>query len=74
MPERVVGATALGVGENLVRLGRLLELLLRLRVVAVDVRVKLAREPPEGLLDLDVGGAALDAEDLVVVPLHGGTG
>ena len=71
MPECVVGPPALGIGQNLVRLRCLLELLLRLRVVAVDVGVKLTREAPEGLLDLDVGGAALDPEDLVVVPLHG---
>ena len=48
----VVGAPALGVGEDLVGLGGLLELLLRLGVVAVDVRVQLAGERAERLLDL----------------------
>jgi hypothetical protein len=66
----VVDAAALGVGEHLVRLGALLELLLGLRVVLVHVRVQLAREPPERLLDLSLLGAALDAEHLVVVALH----
>ena len=50
--EGVVGAAALGVGEHLVGLGGLLELLLGLGVVRVDVGVQLARELAEGLLDL----------------------
>ena len=66
----VVGRAALGVGEDLVRLGGLLELLLGLRVVAVHVRVQLAREPPEGLLDLGLVGVAGDAEHLVRVAPH----
>ena len=45
--EGVIGAAAVGVGEDLVGLGGLLELLLRLRVVLVDVRVQLARQPAE---------------------------
>ena len=48
----VVGAAPLGVGEHLVGLRRLLELLLRLGVVVVDVRVELAGEPAEGGLHL----------------------
>ena len=48
---QVVHLTLFGVGEDLVGLGDLLELLLRLRV-GVDVRVQLAGEPPVGLLDL----------------------
>ena len=72
VPECVVGATAVGVGQHLVGLRGLLELLLGLRVVPVDVRMELPGKPPEGLLDLGVSGAALDAEDLVVVPLHRG--
>ena len=53
----VVRRAALGVGEDLVGLGGLLELLLGLRVVAVDVGVQLARELAEGLLDLGLVGA-----------------
>src|SRR5437588_5476613 len=60
-----------GIGEHLVRLGGLLELLLRLRVVAVDVRVKLAGQPPEGLLDRGLVGVARDAEHVVVIPCCG---
>ena len=58
MPVAVVGGAPLGVGEDLVGLGGLLELLLGLRVVRVDVGVQLAREPAEGLLDLLLVGVA----------------
>src|SRR5205814_700516 len=54
----VVGRAAVGVGQDLVGLRRLLELLLRTRVVAVDVRVQHARQAAEGLLDLSVAGIA----------------
>ena len=66
----VVGAAPLGVGEDLVGLGRRLELLLGLGVVVVDVGVQLAGEAAEGRLDLGLGGVAADAEDLVVVARH----
>src|SRR5262249_48020055 len=62
--ETVVGAAALGVGEHLIGLGRLLELLLGRRVVCVDVRMKLASETAERLLDLAVGCVPLDAQHL----------
>jgi hypothetical protein len=68
--EAVVGLALLGVGEHLVGLGRRLELLLGLGVVGVDVGVQLAGETAEGALHLRLGGAALDAEDLVVVAWH----
>ena len=67
MAVAVEGRAALGVGEDLVGLGRLLELLLGVGVVAVDVGVQLARQAPEGLLDLGLVGLAADAEDLVGV-------
>ena len=66
----VVGAAPLGVGEDLVGLGRLLELLLGLGVVVVDVGVQLAGEAAEGLLDLGLAGVPADAEHLVVVARH----
>ena len=50
----VVAASPLGVGEHLVRLGDGAEALLRVRV-RVHVRMELARELAEGLLDLGVG-------------------
>ena len=47
----VVGRAAFGVRQHLVGLGSLLELLLGVRVVPVDVRVKLAGELAERALD-----------------------
>ena len=69
----VIGRAAVGVGQDLVGLGRLLELLLGLRVVAVDVGVQLAGELAKRLLDLGLSGVAGDAEHLVVVAGHLGS-
>jgi hypothetical protein len=66
MAEPVVGRSALGVGENLVRLGHLAEAPLGLRL-ARDIGMKLACEGAECTLDLRTRRAALDAEHLVVV-------
>src|SRR4051794_537303 len=60
---------ALGVGQNLVGLRRLLEFLLGLGIVPIHVRVKLARELAEGLLDRLLVRVAGDAEDGVWVAL-----
>ncbi len=68
--ERVVGPPAVSVGEDLVGLGGLLELLLGGGVGRVDVRVQLAGEAPERPLDLGLLGGAIDAEDLVRVAWH----
>ena len=64
--EAVVQLPGLGLREHLVRLDDLLEALVRVRRIG-DVRVQLAREPPECALDLGFGRRARDAEDLVVV-------
>ena len=48
----VVGRASLGVGQDLVGLGRLLELLLGVGVVRVDVGVQLSGQLAKGLLDL----------------------
>src|SRR3954451_23052229 len=64
--ERVVGRALFLVAQCLVSLGDLLELLLGVRLFG-NVRVVLARELPVRLLDLILAGAALDAEDLVVI-------
>ena len=62
----VVERAALRVGEDLVRLGDVAEAPLGVGF-ARHVGMKLARERAEGLLDLGVARAALDAEQLVVV-------
>jgi hypothetical protein len=63
----VVGGAAFGIREDLVGLRRLLELVLGLRIVAVDVGVELTGEPSERLLDRGVVGVAGDPQHLVVV-------
>jgi len=76
LAEAVVLRALLRIGEDLVRLGDLLELLLRLRLVLlVAVGMPLERELAERLLDLVRRGLARDAERLVVVlELHRGRG
>ena len=61
----VEGLAPLGVGQDLVGLGGLLELLLGVRVVRVDVGVQLTRELAERLLDDLVIGVARDAENVI---------
>jgi hypothetical protein len=68
--EHVVRGAALAIGENTVCLVQLLEARLG-AVVLVDVGMVLLRETPKGALDLGVIGLAPDAEDVVVVTLHG---
>src|SRR5262249_38045302 len=65
--ELVVDLALLGVAEDFVRLGRLLEALLGLRVVLVAVGMELEGELAIRLLDLVLRGGARDAEDFVVV-------
>ena len=69
-PVVVVGGARVGVAEDLVGLRRLLELRLGLRVLLVHVRVDLARELAEGLLDLAGVGVTPHAEHVVVVTLQ----
>ena len=66
--EPVVGRPAVGIGEHLVGLGRLAEALLRVGR-GRDIGMDLARELPEGALDVGVARVAPDPENLVVVPL-----
>src|SRR2546421_1330331 len=67
VPIAVIGGAPLGIGEDLVGLGRLLELLLGRGVVAVDVRVKLPGQTAECPLDRRLVCVARDAENVVVV-------
>ena len=64
--EAVVELPGLGLREHLVRLDDLLEALVRVRRLG-DVRVQLAREPPERRLMSASLAERVDAEDLVVV-------
>ena len=66
----VIDRAPLGVGQDLVGLGRLLELLLGRGVVGVDIGVQFAREHAKSLLDLLLGGIAGDAEHLIGIARH----
>ena len=69
MAEAIVHTALLGVGEHLVGLGGLFELLDRLgRLVAVGVILQ--RQAAVRLLDVVFGGAPLDAQDFVVIALR----
>jgi hypothetical protein len=63
----VVLSTLLGVGEDLIGLGSLLEALLGLLVALVLVGMVLYSLLAEGLLDLDFRGVAVNAQYLVVI-------
>src|SRR5699024_9322414 len=65
--DRVVLLTLLGVGEDGVGLAHVLELLLRLGIPGVAVRVVLLGELAVGLLDLGLVSVLADAEDGVEV-------
>ncbi len=65
----VVSRALLPVGQSLVSFLRFLELLLRLRIVRIAVGVVLHRQFAISLLDLFLGGVAVDAEDFVIVAL-----
>ncbi len=69
MAHLIVDAAALFVAEDLVGLGGLLELVLRLFVAGVLVGVVLECELAVRLLDLVLARPALDAQNLVVVSL-----
>ena len=70
--EAVVGRALLLVGEHVVGLGNLLELLLGDLVIRIAVRMVLHRELAIGLLEVVLAGIAGGAEKVVVVgPGHG---
>src|SRR5215471_2044894 len=70
--ELVVFFALLGIAKDLVRLVDLLELRLSSFVAWIDVRVVLARQLPERLLQILVGGGLRDAQGgVVVLEVHG---
>ena len=69
MAEAIVGRALVAIGQDRVRLGALLELLLGRVVAGIAVGVVLQRELAIRALDFGVGRRPFDAEDLVVVPL-----
>ena len=65
--ELVITGLLIGVGENLIGLVDLLELLLRFLIVGVQIRVVLPGHFLICFFDLVLRGALIDAQDLVII-------
>src|ERR1019366_43905 len=68
--ELIVHRALLRVGQHLVGLLSLLELVLGLRVVGVSIRMKLHGQAPIGFFDIRLGRASRQIEELVVIVLR----
>ena len=66
----IVGRAPVAVGEHLIGLSGLLELLLGRGVAAVHIRVQLTSKAAEGLLDIGLARVARYAEHRVVIAGH----
>src|SRR5208282_2553933 len=69
VPEAVIQRSLLAVRQNRVCLGNLLELVFRLRIIGVAVRMVGHRELAISALDFNVGSSTPDAEHLVIITL-----
>ena len=67
MPEAVVEAALLGIGQNRIGFGRLLEPIFRGLVAGLSIGMRLHRDLPVGALQLALVGRSGDAEHVVVV-------
>jgi hypothetical protein len=67
VPETIVERALLDIGKNRIGFRQFLELIFRIRIIRVAVRMVRHRELAVSALDLDVSGRAGDAEDLVIV-------
>ncbi len=66
----VVYFPLLRISQDLIRLGAGFELLFRLFVVRVSVRVEFHRQFAIGLFDLTSTGASTDRQDFVIINTH----
>ena len=72
MAEAIITRALVGVAQNVIRLGSLLELGFRFLIARVSVRVILHGEFPVGLFNLFSRGCTLNAQNFVLVaPDHG---
>lgn len=69
MAKLIVERALFGVGEDVISLGRLLKLLLGLRIVRVAIGMVLEGELTKRFLQLAIVGPAADAEDLIIITL-----
>jgi hypothetical protein len=70
MAEAVVGAAFIAVRKNGISFAALFELLFRIGIVGVAIRVKLQRQLAVGALDLLLAGGAGNPEDFVVIAFY----
>ncbi len=71
MTVAIVGGAFLVVHQDVVGFAEFLELLFRVRVVRIFIRMEFDREFAIGALDLLAGRVAFDAQDFVVVAFRG---
>jgi hypothetical protein len=69
-PDGVILLPLIRIGQHGVRLGDVLELLLRSSFPGVRIRVVLPRELPVSLLDVSVGSVLGNTKDLIEVLVH----
>ena len=72
MTKTVIAGALVGVAQNVIGLGRALEILFCLRIIGIVVRVILEGKLAVCLFDLVVASAAANAQHLVVIKLHHG--
>ncbi len=68
--EAVVGGSLVGIRQNRVGFAALFELVFRVRIVGIAIRVKLQRQLAVGTLDFLLAGSAGNPEDLVVIAFY----
>ena len=67
MSVAVIGRTLLGIDQHRISFGNLLELVFRIRIVRIPIRMVLHGEFAVGALDLVLGATPLDSQHLVIV-------
>ena len=70
MAEAIVGAAFVGIRQNAVSFAALLELLFRVGIVGVAVRMELQRQFAVGALDFLLARPTGNPEDLVVIAFY----
>ena len=69
MSELIVGSTLARVGKDLVGFFGLLELMLRIGIARIAIRVKFHRQAAKGFFQILLCGALFGAKDLIIITL-----
>ena len=70
MPKAVIGAAFVGIRQNGISFAALFELLFRVGIVGIAIRVELQRQLAVGTFNLLLAGPANNSEDLVVIAFY----